>query len=139
MEYFFVRYGFLAGQIAPLDFWNGTLFGVETIGPFLTFVPTVVMPRLIAGGDLSEKFLLPRNSHGEHIGNHPLSRGWRYRYVLVVGNDRDLWCDHLYGGPGLVCNRAATDHRRASASPLKPPIAYGGREDEATWINYCIA
>jgi hypothetical protein len=47
MEYFIVRYGFLAGQIAPSDFWIGTGLGVVTIGAFLTFVPTVVIPRLI--------------------------------------------------------------------------------------------
>ena len=47
MEYFFVRYGLFAGQIAPSDFWIGTLLGVLTIGAFLTFFPTVVIPRLI--------------------------------------------------------------------------------------------
>src|SRR5208282_4618055 len=45
--------------------------------------------------------------------------GWRYRYVLVVGNHRHLWCGRLYGGPCLVCDRAATDRRRASTNPLK--------------------
>jgi hypothetical protein len=47
MAYFFVRYGFLAGQIASSDFWTGTILGVITVGAFLTFVPTVVIPRLI--------------------------------------------------------------------------------------------
>lgn len=47
MAYFFVRYGFLAGQISSSDFWTGTLLGVLTVGAFLTFVPTLVIPRLI--------------------------------------------------------------------------------------------
>jgi hypothetical protein len=47
MAYFFVRYGFLAGQITSADFWTGTLLGVLTVGAFLTFVPTVVIPALI--------------------------------------------------------------------------------------------
>jgi hypothetical protein len=47
MAYFFVRYGFLAGQIASSDFWIGTILGVLTVGAFLTFVPTVVIPALI--------------------------------------------------------------------------------------------
>ena len=47
MAYFFVRYGFLAGQIASSDFWTGILLGVLTVGAFLTFAPTVVIPRLI--------------------------------------------------------------------------------------------
>jgi Protein of unknown function with HXXEE motif len=49
MAYFFLRYGFLAGQISAADFWLGTLIGVLTVGAFLTFVPTVVIPRLIRG------------------------------------------------------------------------------------------
>jgi hypothetical protein len=47
VAYFFVRYGLLAGQIASSDFWTGTLIGVLTVGAFLTFVPTVVIPALI--------------------------------------------------------------------------------------------
>jgi hypothetical protein len=47
MAYFFVRYGFLAGQIAASDFWIGTVLGLVTVGTFLTFVPTVVIPRLV--------------------------------------------------------------------------------------------
>ncbi len=47
MGYFFVRYGLLGGQIASTDFWIGTLLGVLTVGAFLTFVPTVVIPKLI--------------------------------------------------------------------------------------------
>jgi hypothetical protein len=47
MAYFFVRYGFLAGQIASGDFWIGTVLGLVTVGAFLTFVPTVVIPRLV--------------------------------------------------------------------------------------------
>jgi hypothetical protein len=47
MAYFFVRYGFLAGQITSTDFWTGAILGVVTVGAFLTFVPTVVIPRLI--------------------------------------------------------------------------------------------
>jgi Protein of unknown function with HXXEE motif len=47
MAYFFVRYGLMAGQIASADFWIGTLVGVATVGAFLTFVPTVVIPRLL--------------------------------------------------------------------------------------------
>lgn len=47
MAYFFVRYGFLAGQIDSFDFGTGTVLGVLTVGAFLTFVPTVVMPALI--------------------------------------------------------------------------------------------
>ena len=47
MAYFFVRYGFLAGHISTSDFWTGTLLGVLTVGAFLTFVPTLVIPRLI--------------------------------------------------------------------------------------------
>ena len=47
MAYFFVRYGLLAGQIDPADFWTGVVLGVLTVGAFLTFVPTVLVPRLI--------------------------------------------------------------------------------------------
>lgn len=47
MAYFFVRYGLAAGQIAPLDFWTGTILGMVTVGAFLTFVPTVVVPALL--------------------------------------------------------------------------------------------
>ena len=47
MAYFFVRYGFLAGHIAPSDFWIGTVLGFVVVGAFLTFVPTVVIPRLV--------------------------------------------------------------------------------------------
>jgi uncharacterized protein involved in response to NO len=47
MAYLFVRYGFLAGQISSSDFWTGMALGVLTVGAFLTFVPTVVTPRLI--------------------------------------------------------------------------------------------
>jgi hypothetical protein len=47
MAYLFVRYGFLAGKIAASDFWTGVILGVLTVGTFLTFVPTVVIPRLI--------------------------------------------------------------------------------------------
>ena len=47
IAYFFVRYGFLAGQISPSDFWTGVILGVLVIGGFLTFVPTVVIPALI--------------------------------------------------------------------------------------------
>ena len=47
MAYFFVRYGLIAGQIAPLDFWTGAILGVVTVGAFLTLVPTVVIPRMI--------------------------------------------------------------------------------------------
>jgi hypothetical protein len=47
MAYFVVRYGFVAGQVAPFDFWLGVLLGVLTVGAFLTFVPTVLIPRLI--------------------------------------------------------------------------------------------
>src|SRR5258708_38675123 len=49
MAYFFVRYGFLAGHISASDFWTGTILGVLTVGAFLTFVPTVVIPRLMRG------------------------------------------------------------------------------------------
>ena len=48
MAYFFVRYGLLAGHIDPADFWTGAILGVLTVGAFLTFVPTVLIPRLIA-------------------------------------------------------------------------------------------
>lgn len=47
MAYFFIRYGLLAGQIAPVDFWVGAGLGVVTVGAFLTFAPTVVIPALI--------------------------------------------------------------------------------------------
>ena len=47
MAYFFVRYGFLGGQIASSDFWIGALLGAATVGAFLTFVPTVVIPARI--------------------------------------------------------------------------------------------
>ncbi len=47
MAYFFVRYGFLAGQISATDFWTGAILGVLTVGAFLTFVPTVLIPALI--------------------------------------------------------------------------------------------
>jgi len=47
MAYFFVRYGLLAGQIDPSDFWIGTVVGALIVGSFLTFVPTVVIPALI--------------------------------------------------------------------------------------------
>lgn len=47
MAYFFVRYGLLTGQIDSTDFWSGVVLGVLTVGAFLTFVPTVLVPRLI--------------------------------------------------------------------------------------------
>jgi len=47
MAYFFVRYGYTSGQIAASDFWAGVVLGVLTVGTFLTFVPTLVIPRLI--------------------------------------------------------------------------------------------
>jgi hypothetical protein len=47
VAYFFVRYGLLAGQISPSDFWTGALLGMLTVGCFLTFVPTVVIPAII--------------------------------------------------------------------------------------------
>jgi len=47
MAYFFVRYGFLAGQISATDFWTGAILGVLTVGAFLTFVPTLIIPALI--------------------------------------------------------------------------------------------
>lgn len=47
MIYFFIRYGLVAGRIAAFDFWVGTGLGVLTIGAFLTFAPTVVIPALI--------------------------------------------------------------------------------------------
>jgi len=47
MAYFFVRYGLLAGRIAEADFWTGALLGALTVGAFLTFVPTVVIPRVM--------------------------------------------------------------------------------------------
>ncbi len=46
MAYFLVRYGFLAGQIAASDFWTGLMLGVVTVGAFLTFVPTALIPAL---------------------------------------------------------------------------------------------
>jgi uncharacterized protein with HXXEE motif len=50
MAYFLVRYGLLAGQISPADFWTGAVLGVVTVGAFLTFVPTVVIPRMTRSG-----------------------------------------------------------------------------------------
>jgi len=47
LAYFFVRYGLGAGRISAADFWTGALLGVVTVGAFLTFVPTVLIPRLI--------------------------------------------------------------------------------------------
>ena len=47
MAYFFVRYGLVARQIPSSDFWIGTVLGVVTVGAFLTFVPTLVIPALI--------------------------------------------------------------------------------------------
>jgi hypothetical protein len=47
VAYFFVRYGLMAGRISFSDFWTGTVLGVLTVGAFLTFVPTVVIPALI--------------------------------------------------------------------------------------------
>ena len=48
MAYFFVRYGLRAGQISRSDFWAGVLLGVLTVGAFLTFVPTLLIPRLLS-------------------------------------------------------------------------------------------
>ncbi len=45
--YFLIRYGFVAGQIAPADFWTGAVLGVLTVGTFLTFAPTVIIPRSV--------------------------------------------------------------------------------------------
>ncbi len=50
IAYFLVRYGLVAGLIAPSDFWIGAAVGALTVGAFLTFVPTVVIPRLIRDG-----------------------------------------------------------------------------------------
>ena len=47
MAYFFVRYGLLTRQIDASDFWTGVLLGVLTVGVFLTFVPTMVVPRMV--------------------------------------------------------------------------------------------
>ena len=47
MAYFFVRYGFLTGQIARFDFVTGVVLGVLTVGAFLTFVPPVLIPSLV--------------------------------------------------------------------------------------------
>src|SRR5262249_21198657 len=47
MAYFFVRYGLLTRQIDASDFWTGVLLGVLTVSVFLTFVPTMVVPRMI--------------------------------------------------------------------------------------------
>lgn len=47
MAYFFVRYGLAGGEISSFDFWTGAVLGVVTVGAFLTFVPPVVIPRLI--------------------------------------------------------------------------------------------
>ncbi len=47
MAYFFVRYGYLNGQISSYDFWAGLIFGVIVIGGFLTFVPPVVIPAIL--------------------------------------------------------------------------------------------
>jgi hypothetical protein len=48
IAYFFVRYGLLSGQIPSSDFWIDTVLGVVTVGAFLTFAPTVVIPALIS-------------------------------------------------------------------------------------------
>ncbi len=47
MAYFFVRYGLLAGQISPSDFWIGVVLGALTVGGFLTFVPPVIIPAVL--------------------------------------------------------------------------------------------
>jgi hypothetical protein len=47
MAYFFARYGYAAGLITPSDFWAGVVLGVVTVGAFLTFVPTLIIPRLV--------------------------------------------------------------------------------------------
>jgi len=47
IAYFFVRYGLAAGQVSSSDFWTGAILGVMTVGAFLTFVPTLVPPRLM--------------------------------------------------------------------------------------------
>src|SRR5216683_2990196 len=47
VAYFFVRYGLVDRRIASSDFWIGTVLGVVTVGAFLTFVPTLVIPPLI--------------------------------------------------------------------------------------------
>jgi Protein of unknown function with HXXEE motif len=47
MAYLFVRYGLLAGRITGSDFWTGTALGALTIGGFLTFVPSLVIPRMV--------------------------------------------------------------------------------------------
>jgi Protein of unknown function with HXXEE motif len=47
MAYFVVRYGFLAGHISATDFWTGVVLGVLTVGAFLTFVPTLLIPILV--------------------------------------------------------------------------------------------
>jgi hypothetical protein len=48
MAYFFARYGLVAGHIDAADFWAGVIAGILTVGAFLTFVPSVVVPALIA-------------------------------------------------------------------------------------------
>ncbi len=57
MAYFFTRYGLVARLIAPADFWTGAVIGVLTVGAFLTFVPTVVIPHLIRDGLISGRRL----------------------------------------------------------------------------------
>lgn len=48
--YFLIRYGLVAGRISAVDFWTGSILGAITVGAFLTFVPTVVIPRLTRSG-----------------------------------------------------------------------------------------
>ena len=56
MAYFLARYGFIAGNINPSDFWIGVVLGVATVGLFLTFVPTLVIPRLLGRPPVAHDF-----------------------------------------------------------------------------------
>lgn len=46
VAYVFVRYGYAAGLISPLDFWTGVTVGVVLLGGFLTVGPTLLFPAL---------------------------------------------------------------------------------------------
>ena len=56
MAYFLARYGFIAGNINASDFWIGVVLGVATVGLFLTFVPTLVIPRLLGRPPVAHDF-----------------------------------------------------------------------------------
>ena len=107
---------------------GGVLFGVATIRARNFSPPTRHRLHHVHGSQLCSR-----------LPEHP--RGWRHRYVLVVGNYRDLWCDRLYGGPSLVCDRTSTTVETKDSPIILPDaVSISGKcERTILWLRLCRA